>query len=57
MENAKQDIMDLLDKALAKLELLTVDEYTSDSSEAEDAFSEMRCAIERAIETISYYGD
>jgi hypothetical protein len=57
MENAKQDIMDLLDKALAKLELLTVDEYTSDSSEAEDAFGEMRCAIERAIETINYYGD
>ena len=57
MENAKQDIMDLLDKALAKLEQLTVDELTSDSSEAEDAFSEMRCAIERAIETIGYYAD
>lgn len=57
MDNAKQDIMELLSKALAKLELLTVDEYTSDNSEAEDAFSEMRSAIERAIETISYYGD
>jgi hypothetical protein len=57
MANAKQDITELLSKALAKLEQLTVDELTSDNSEAEAAFSEMPSAIERAIETISYYGD
>lgn len=57
MDNAKQDIMELLSNALDKLKQLTVDDYTSDASEAEDAFNEMRSAIERAIETISYYGD
>jgi hypothetical protein len=57
MDNAKQDIMNLLSMALDKLNELTVDEYTSDSSEAKDAFGEMSSAIERAIETISYYGD
>jgi hypothetical protein len=57
MDNAKQDIMNLLSMALDKLNELTVDEYTSDSSEAKDAFGEMSSAIERAIETIGYYAD
>ena len=57
MDNAKQDIMNLLSMALDKLIELTVDEYTSDSSEAKAAFGEMRGTIERAIETIGYYAD
>ena len=57
MDNAKQDIMNLLSMALDKLNELTVDEYTSDSSEAKAAFGEMSSAIERAIETIGYYAD
>jgi len=57
MDNAKQDIMDLLDKALAKLELLTIDGINKNDPEAADAFSEMARAIEHAMETVGYYAD
>ena len=57
MDNAKQDIMDLLDKALAAVEQLTIDGLNATDPEAAAAFGEMSSAIERAIETIGYYAD
>ena len=53
----KQTVLDLLANALAAMEQLTIDGLTSEDPEAEDAFGEMRSAVEHAMDTVGYYAD
>ena len=53
----KQKIISLLAEAYELADEISIDGFAYDDGEADEAFDEVRSAINTAMETVNYYAD